>query len=182
MNFNEAQQDMRSAYAGGGPGIIISGVVWITAGISALYTSPIISIMIFFFGGMVIHPLSMVLSKFMNRRGKHSDNNPLAKLAIESTLIIFLGLFIAYLIIYTHQEYFFPIMLMTIGIRYIIFQSIYGMKLYWIFGITLAVLGVLSLVTNQPFHIPAIIGGIVELIFAILIIKKEKTEPNIHEY
>lgn len=56
MNFNEAQKDMRDAYLSGGSGILISSIVWITAGIFAIYTTKQISFMVFFIGGMLIHP------------------------------------------------------------------------------------------------------------------------------
>jgi len=36
MTFIEAQEDMRKSYFGGGPGAFASGIVWLTAGITAL--------------------------------------------------------------------------------------------------------------------------------------------------
>jgi hypothetical protein len=65
-------------------------------------------------------------------------------------------------------------MLMMIGIRYLIFQSIYGMKIFWIMGLTLTFSGIVCLISNQPFQVPVIAGGIIELIFAILIIQLER--------
>ena len=174
MDLEEAQKDMRLSYLGGGPGVLISGLVWLTVGVLATYYTKQTSIIVFFFGGMLIHPLGLMVSKFFNRTGKHHENNPLAKLALESTAILFIGLFIAYCVFQINTEWFFPIMLMMIGIRYLIFQSIYGMRVFWILGLTLTTSGIVCLISNQPFQVPVIAGGIIELIFAILIIQLER--------
>lgn len=81
MTLLEAQQDMRKSYFGGGPGAFVSGIVWLTAGIASLISTEKISLLIFFFGGMIIHPLGMVLSKALKRSGKHKKENPLSNLA-----------------------------------------------------------------------------------------------------
>jgi len=174
MDFNEAQKDMRSAYLGGGPGVMISGLVWISAGITAIYFSNLTSIIVFFIAGMFIHPLGIIVTKLFNRRGKHLKTNPLGKLAIESTIILFIGLFIVYTLYQTSPTYFYPIMLLIIGVRYLIFQSIYGSKMYWALGIVLMAIGIFCLKTEPSFYVTAIIGGLTELIFAALIFKSEQ--------
>ena len=174
MDIKIAQEDMRSAYLGGGPGALSSGIIWIVAGILAMYTSPQTSILCFFFGGMLIHPMGIMISKLFKRTGKHKEGNPLAKLAMESILILFAGLFIAYATFQINQAWFFPVMLMIIGSRYILFQTIYGMKIYWIFGLVLTITGVIFLLSNQPLYLAALIGGIIEIIFSLLLIKLER--------
>ncbi len=173
MDIKEAQNDMRLSYLGGGPGALISGLVWLITGVLAFYYTKETSLIVFFLGGMLIHPMGILLSKLFNRTGKHRENNPLAKLAMESTVILFIGLYISYLAFQTNTDWFFPIMLMMIGVRYLIFQSIYGMQVFWILGLTLIFTGIVCYTSNQPFQIPAILGGIIELLFAVLIIKLE---------
>lgn len=174
MNFKEFQKDMRIAYLGGGTGILASGLIWLISGLSGMYLTQETSILIFFIGGMLIFPLGVISAKLLNRSGKHQNNNPLAKLAIESTAILFIGLFIAYSVFLTQKLWFFPIMLMIIGVRYFVFQSIYGMKLYWILGLLLIIAGMYCLISNQPFHIGGITGGIIELFFGVLVIVNER--------
>jgi hypothetical protein len=174
MNFKEFQKDMRIAYLGGGTGILVSGVIWLISGLSGMYLTKEISILIFFIGGMIIYPLGVFSAKLFNRSGKHQKDNPLAKLAIESTAILFVGLFIAYSIFQIQKLWFFPVMLMIIGVRYFVFQSIYGMKTYWILGLFLTVSGVLCLISYQPFHMGGITGGIIELLFGVLVIVMER--------
>lgn len=174
MNFENAQKDMCESYLSGSAGIFISGIVWLLAGSTSIFFSEHISILIFFFGGMLIHPLSILFSKIFNRTGKHQDGNPLGKLALESTLLLFIGLFIAYSVFQINTNWFYPIMLLTIGVRYVIFQTIYGIKTYWLLGLVLIIAGIVSIITNQPFHTSAIIGGIIELIFAMIIFKQNQ--------
>ncbi len=39
MQFTEAQQDMDNAYFGGGPGVLVSGLIWILAGLVGVFHS-----------------------------------------------------------------------------------------------------------------------------------------------
>ncbi|MFL1896343.1 DUF7010 family protein [Aquimarina sp. 2-A2] len=172
--FKDLQKDMRDAYVGGGTGVLASSIVWIVSGIVAVYATKEMSILTFFLGGMLIYPLGMISTKLFNRTGKHQKNNPLAFLAFESTIILFIGLFMAYAIFQIEKQWFFPVMLMIIGARYLVFQSIYGMKIYWLLGLVLTASGIICLISNQPFQIGGIVGGVVEVIFGGLIIQLDR--------
>ena len=174
MKFETAQEDMRTSYFGGGPGALTSGVIWVAAGVAALASTTQISILIFFFGGMLIHPIGMILSKALNRSGKHKKENPLSHLALESTFLIFIGLFIAYVTLQIRPNWFFSIMLLIIGGRYLVFSTIYGLRIYWVFGATLILSGIGGFFFNAPFYLMALIGGIIEIIFSIIILFREK--------
>jgi len=174
MDIEEAQNDMRDAYLGGGSGVLISGLVWIIAGIFAIYSSQQSSFILFFIGGMFIHPLGIVVDKLLKRRGKHSKGNPMGHLAIESTVILFVGLYLVYSLFQSHPNWLFPIMLLIIGVRYLIFQTIYGMKIYWILGLILILAGFIGLNSNQPFYTFGIIGGLIELTFSTFIIQTDR--------
>lgn len=181
MNFKAAQKDMREGYLGGSTGVFASGIVWLLSGITAMYATQTTSISVLFFGGMLIFPMGVLLAKFFGHSGKHKKENPLGKLAMETTILLFIGLFIAYsIMLVDHFDFFFPIMLMIIGGRYIIFQSIYGMRLYWILGLVLIGAGVIGLVNNLGFNFGAIAGGVIELAFAIIIGKFGKTSDTVN--
>jgi hypothetical protein len=178
MKFTEAQEDMRTSYFGGGPGAFISGVVWITAGVIALMSTEQTSVIVFFLGGMLIHPLGIVLCKALGRSGKHTKGNPLSHLALESTFLLFIGLFIAYVVLQVRPNWFFPIMILIIGGRYLVFSSIYGMRMYWILGAILILSGFGGFLFNTPFHLIALVGGIIELLFSFSILYLEKSKVN----
>ncbi|AWB57494.1 hypothetical protein [Colwellia sp. Arc7-D] len=172
MNFKFAQSDMNFSYFGGGTGVLVSGLIWCIAGITAMLYSNQSSMLVLFFAGMFIHPLALLLSKVLKRSGKHQQNNPLGKLALESTIILFVGLFLAFFVAKLKVEWFFPIMLMTIGVRYLIFNTLYGIKTYWILGAALMFSGMFCILLNTNFVIGAFLGGITEVIFSLVIFKQ----------
>ncbi|MDX6746193.1 hypothetical protein SHK09_05260 [Polaribacter sp. PL03] len=178
MTLLEAQKDMRKSYFGGGPGALVSGFVWLSAGITALISTEKLSVIIFFFGGMLIHPLGIVLSKALKRSGKHKKENPLSHLALESTILLFIGLFIAYSILQVHANWFFSIMILIIGARYLIFSSLYGMKIYWVFGAVLILAGILGISFHNEFYLIGILGGTIEIVFSIIILFLESKSIN----
>ncbi|MFK8061400.1 MAG: hypothetical protein AB8B78_15105 [Polaribacter sp.] len=179
MTVLEAQIDMRTSYYGGAPGAFVSGFVWLSAGITSIISTEKISVIVFFFGGMLIHPLGMALSKALKRSGKHQKKNPLSSLALESTFLLFIGLFIAYSILQINSNWFFSIMILIIGARYLVFNSIYGMKIYWLFGATLILAGILGIVFSNHFYVLGVIGGFIEIVFSLVIFFTDKKNNNI---
>jgi len=169
MTLLDAQADMRRGYFGGGPGVIVSGTVWLIAGIVALVISEQASVFALFIGGMAIYPLGTVIAKGLGRTGNHSSGNPLAPLAIETTVLLFIGIFIAFVVVQIQSSWFFPIMMLIIGGRYLMFQSIYGMHLYWVVGALLIAAGAALLFFDAPFATGAFIGGSIEIVFSLVI-------------
>ncbi|MFT6208271.1 MAG: hypothetical protein ACJA0T_002191 [Colwellia sp.] len=148
MKFEAAQENMRFSYFGGGVGVLVSGLIWCAAGSVALVHSNQLSMLALFFGGMFIHPLAMLLSKYFKRPGNHHPKNPLGKLALESTIILFVGLFLAFYVAKLQVEWFYPIMM--------------------IFS------GMLCILLGANFIIGAFIGGATEIVFSLVIINQSK--------
>lgn len=176
MTFVEAQKEMRLAYYGGGSGVFASGVVWLMAGIAAVSISMLAGVLVLFVGGMFIYPFSVALSKSLNRPGNHLKNNPLRQLALESTGILLIGTFLAFVTFQIRADLFFPVMLMVIGGRYLPFATVYGRRTYWAVGGMLAVAGMLCAILMAPFAFGAFVGGILEIISSIIIFYQEKEE------
>ena len=174
MTFDDAQKDMNYAYYGGSTGALVSGIVWCLAGYMAMASGQNASMITLFIGGMFIFPLSMVLSKLLKRPGNHSSDNPLGKLALESTVILFFGLFLAFYISTLIAEWFYPIMLLTIGVRYLVFNTLYGNRTYWLLGAVLMAAGALCLVLGASFYAGAFIGGAIEILFGLIILFQSK--------
>tara|TARA_R110001592_G_scaffold242066_7_gene502541 strand:+ start:538 stop:1083 length:546 start_codon:yes stop_codon:yes gene_type:complete len=174
MKFEAAQENMSFSYFGGGVGVLVSGLIWCAAGSVALVHSNQLSMLALFFGGMFIHPLAMLLSKYFKRPGNHHPKNPLGKLALESTIILFVGLFLAFYVAKLQVEWFYPIMLMIIGVRYLVFNTLYGLKIYWLLGSVLIFSGMLCILLGANFIIGAFIGGATEIVFSLVIINQSK--------
>ena len=53
-NLQAAQNDMKQAYYGGGPGMLASGLVWLTAGVVGLQLTVKASVLTLFFGWQLL--------------------------------------------------------------------------------------------------------------------------------
>lgn len=169
MDFIQSQKNMVESYVGGATGALASGLIWCIAGVVGIYLQPMHSMITLFIGGMLIFPLSMLLSKLFGHSGKHASDNVLGKLAVESLGILFAGLFIAFVVAQFNSALFYPIMLLAIGARYLVFQTLYGLRVYWVLGGLLMLSGFLSAALSLPFIAGAFIGGGIEIVFSILI-------------
>ncbi len=176
MQIETAQADMRHAYFGGATGITTSALAWLAAAITAYVVSPRGAMAALFIGGMFIHPAAVLLSKLLGRPGAHTKGNPLAPLAIETTVWLLLAIAVAFLASMQRPEFFFIAMLLTIGGRYFTFATIYGLKLYWFCGAALAAAGFAAAALNFNTTLIALAGGLLELVFAALIFTRSRRE------
>jgi hypothetical protein len=169
MTIAEAQLDMRTAYIGGATGMLSSALVWMTAGFVALYMSSQQAVWALLIGGVFIHPISILFTKVLKRSGKHNKNNPLASLAMASTIWMILMLVLAYVVSLYRMDLFFPAVLFIIGGRFLTFSTLYGTRTYSICGGTLILAGYLLATNNASPVISAFTGSAIEAIFAVAI-------------
>ena len=176
MAIADAQREMRTAYYGGAPGMFTSATVWLIAGTVATFMTQERAIWTLFIGGMFIHPVSVLLTKVIGQSGKHNTSNPLGSLAMATTFWMILMMPLAYVASRLRIEWFFPAMLCIIGGRYLTFATIYGTRIYWFCGITLAIAGgSLGLATASP-AIGALAGAVIEAVFAVAIFTTSRRE------
>ncbi|MES2604772.1 MAG: hypothetical protein V4603_07520 [Pseudomonadota bacterium] len=168
-SMQDAQHDMRTAYYGGAPGIFASGTAWFIAALVAFFVSPWAGILALIIGGMFIFPVSVLLCKAIGSTGKHRKGNPLASLAISGTIWMVLSIPIAVGAALYRPAWFFPAMLLVIGSRYMTFPTIYGTRLYWIFGGALVAASIVLLLTAAQVFASALAGALVEFVFGAVI-------------
>ncbi len=169
MTVAAAQHDLRFAFVGGAPGMFASAAVWLAAGIVALMDSPRTAVLALFAGGMFIHPVGVLIAKACGRPGAHRAGNPLGALALESTGLMLLVLPLAYVVSLHRIEWFFPAMLLVIGGRYLTFATLYGLRVYWACGGTLAVAAWAVAAAGAAPAAGAFTGAAVETVFAVVI-------------
>jgi hypothetical protein len=176
MNFNAAQNEMRRAYVNGGIGVLVSGIVWVIAGLVTQNISFQFGMVALFFGGMAIHPVAVLIERVAYKRNKVTAPNPMEMLALQTTPILFVGLFAGFLVSKDNPDWFFGIALLAVGARYLIFQTIYGMRHYAVLGFALIAVGFAAIwfVKMAP-HLVAITGGVAELFFSIAILRRTES-------
>jgi hypothetical protein len=177
MTFSDAQRDMRHAYFGGASGLFSSGIVWLIAGGVALAQPPQYAVWALLGGGVLIHPLSVLLSKLLGRPGAATKGNPLNALAIAGTFWMLLSIPLAFTIAMLRVELFFPAMLLIIGGRYLTFSTLYGNNLYWVVGLALAFAAMGVVFMGLPLGMGALAGGIIELVFGAIVFAQERKQP-----
>jgi hypothetical protein len=174
INFDciqESQIDMQNGYKNGSIGVIVSGSVWlISAAICYVYGQQK-GIWALLIGGMMIHPLGILISKLLGFRDSHTKGNKLAPLAMEGTFFMLLCLPIAIGLSLQHPDWFFKGMLLIIGGRYLTFQTLYGNKFFWFLGIALAMVANVLFLTKSSSFSTLLSGAIVELCFGIYLLK-----------
>lgn len=178
MTIEDAQANMRHSYFGGAPGLASSAVVWLLAGLVVAARDPQTGVFVLIFGGMLIHPLAILGCRILGRPGAHDKANPLGPLALESTVILLLGVMVAFALSQFRVELFFPAMLLVIGGRYATFQTLYGRRVYWLCAGVLAALGLLAAKLSLPVALTAFGGGLVEAAFAVIVFTQTRHESR----
>ncbi len=179
MDIARAQEQMRHAYFGGAPGMLVSALVWAAAAVvdaNGPFTNAVWTL---FIGGMAIHPLGLLLAKALGRPGS-AKGNPLERLAFECTLTMIAVLLPAWLVSTLHESWFFPTMLLIIGGRYVVFATIYGSRLYWAVGALLACAAWLAIVWHLPSLAAVVAGSAIEAVFALVLFVRSRGQAAPH--
>ena len=170
MTVNEAQRDISRAYVGGGSGVLVSALVWFAAAWVASSKGVGPAFAVLFLGGMLIFPLSVLISRFLFKREKESPDNPLGRVALESTIAMIGGLFAAWLFLRFEPSFVFPLAAIAVGTHYAVFKTIYGDPLFWLLGALITLVGVVSIYRAVPIPGgPILAVGMIELFFAVLL-------------
>lgn len=172
LTIDDAQHDMRTAYLGGAPGLFVSGTVWTIAGLVCLWKSPQDAVWALYAGGVLIHPVSALLTRLFGSSARHAAGNPLGMLAFATTIWMILMLALAYGVALWRIELFFPAMLLVIGGRYLTFATLFGTKLFWICGAVLAMAGYQLARLHAAPATAAFTGGAVEIVFGVIVLAR----------
>lgn len=143
LDLDQAQADMRWAYWHGAFGVLTSALAWSLAAGAAAFGQAQQAVWTLLIAGMFIHPVSMALARLAGRPGMHAKGNPLGRLAMISTVGLVAGCGLALFVATRKLEWFFPTMLVVIGLRYLAFARVYGLPPYLAFGLGLAATGLL---------------------------------------
>ncbi len=163
------QTEMRHAHFNGAPGILVSGLVWITAALVCQLAGIKQGVWALLIGGALIHPLSLVVTKLLGRPAKTEKSNALNPLAAASTVWLILCCAMAYGLFLLNPVLFFPAMLATIGSRYLVFASVFGRSVFWLLGACLIAAAFVALFLALPPVFAAGLGGLIEILFAFMV-------------
>lgn len=177
MRIEAAQRDVREAHLGGGTGALVSGVVWIASGAVALVVGPRAAMLTNFFGGMLIFPVSILVSRLLGRSGLLADGNPFGALARESAFMMVICIPLAFAAASVKVEWFFPTMMVLVGAHYLPFATLYGMRSYWAIGAAMVGAGYLLALGGASVATGAFVGGAIELAFVPFALRQTLRAP-----
>ena len=170
MQLSEAQADLRRAYVDGGPGTVISGLVWIIAAMAQARAGVGTGFAVLFFGGMLIFPLSLVVNRALLGRTADSPENPFGRLVLESTFAMIGGLFAAWLFLRHDPALVMPLAALAVGAHYFAFRTAYGLTVFWGLGAVIVAMSV-----GAVYEVPLLAGslvvavGFVEVAFGLVL-------------
>jgi hypothetical protein len=167
MSIAGAQADVRRIYRGGYSGPLVSVILWAAANTVYFLVSPGAAMAVLFFAGMLIFPLSAVILRLTTGSGMLPKGHPSTALAMQSAFTVPLGLLVALALGSYEPMLFFPASLIVVGAHYLVFISLYGMKVYAVLAAALLLVG-----TAGIFVVPeigAISGWIGAVVFAVFV-------------
>jgi hypothetical protein len=170
VTVEAAQAALRQAYVHGGPGAIVSSLVWFAAALTLSCSDLETAFAVLFFGGMLIFPVSAMIEKVIFRRSASAAGNPLGLLALESTIAMIGCLLAAWLLLRHDQQFVFPVAAIAVGTHYLPFKTAYGDRTYWLLGAVLTAIGCAGIFAAQGQTMAVILGvAVAELVFGIVL-------------
>ena len=168
MQIAAAQADLRRAYTDGGPGIIVSALVWFVAGLTLQQAGLATAFAVLFFGGMGIFPAALFLNRVVLARTGEGRDNPFGKLVLESTIAMIAGLFAAYLFLPTAPGLMMPVAAIAVGAHFFVFRTAYGDNRFWLMAAVLTGIGAMGLFGPKLDAVPLVFAFAgAELLFGI---------------
>ncbi len=128
MNVAEAQREVRTIYAGGFYGQLVSGTIWLVSAALTTWVSQRAGILALIFGGMFIFPLTQLLLRASGKPASLASDNPLRELAMEIAFLVPLLLPLVGAATLHRAAWFYPAMMIVVGAHYLPFSFLYGMR------------------------------------------------------
>lgn len=172
-----SQKTMCQNYIGGGPGVFVSGCVWLVAAGVCGFHNVKAGMLALFIGGMLIVPLSGLIEKRLQAPHPPKPDAKLTRLALMTLPLLFGGLYLGYVMSSERPALFFAIVAMAIGLRYIIFERVYGLKTFWFLGSALIGAGLWGYLDSQTdaVHLASIVG-LIEVCVGMWLTKQKSTQ------
>jgi hypothetical protein len=153
---------------------MVSACAWLVAAFVSIQQSPQRGVIALFVGGVLIHPVSKVVTKLLGRSARHAPGNPMAKLAMQTTVWLIACLPLAYVVSEYRINWFFPAMLLVIAGRYMVFSSIFGSSTFWACGSALIATAYVLYATAAAPQTGALAGAALEALFSATLFARSR--------
>lgn len=179
MEIADAQRDVRTVYAGGFYGQLVSGAIWLLAAGASVVVSHVAGIVVLLTIGAAILPITMLVLKARGGPAALPKDHPMTPLAMQIAFTVPLGLLVAVAASGYREEWFFPASMVVVGAHYLPFTFLYGMPLFAVLGALMTFGGVaLALWLPNTFSTGGWVTGALLLVFAVLLRRSHQRDAG----
>ncbi len=166
MRIVDAQREIRTRYAGGFYGQLVSGVLWLLSAGVAPWAGPRAAIWTVVVGGFLIFPVTELLIRLAGDRPSLSAGNSLPSLGMQAAFVLPLSMPLLIPVALFRLTWFYPGLMILLGAHYLPFAFLYGMRMFWVLGYLLVGAGLLiAIYWSNTFSLGAWFTGVLLLVF-----------------
>ena len=167
MDIGDAQREMRTRFAGGFYGQLVSGVLWLVSASLATWSTPRAAITALVAGGFFIFPATELLVRFVERNGPLSTPNSLRHLAMQVAFVLPLSMPLLVPVGQFRLNLFYPALMILLGAHYLPFVFLYGMRMFACLAALIAGGGiVIAMYFSSSFSVGAWYTSAILVVFA----------------
>lgn len=177
MDIEAAQAEVRRVYAGGFPGLLISGLVWFVSAALGSWWSWSAAMWALVIGGAFIFICLEVFLRFIGHNPALSPQNPLNPLTFQlvALLPILLPLIVAAFT--SRADWLYPAFMLALGAHFLPFMFLFGLWQFGALGMLMAFSGlVFGMAGEESFVVAGRYGAAVQLLFAFLVLSALRGE------
>lgn len=167
MDIGDAQREMRTRFAGGFYGQLVSGLLWLVSASLAAWSTPRAAITTLVVGGFFIFPTTELLIRVAGGRSPLSAQNALRSLGMQVAFVLPFSMPLLLPVGLYRLNWFYPAMMVLLGAHYIPFVFLYGMRMFAVLaGLVVAGGLVIAMYWSSSFSLGAWYTSAVLLLFA----------------
>jgi hypothetical protein len=167
MDISDAQREVRTRFAGGFYGQLVSGVLWLVSASLATWSTPRAAITTLVVGGFFIFPTIALLIRVAGGGNPLSAQNTLRYLGMQTAFVLPFSMPLVLPVGLYRLNWFYPAMMVLLGAHYIPFVFLYGMRMFAVMAAVVVGGGlVIAMYWSSSFSVGAWYTGAVLLLFA----------------
>ena len=167
MDIGDAQREMRTRFAGGFYGQLVSGVLWLVSASLAAWSTPRAAITTLVVGGFFIFPTTELLIRVAGGRSPLSAQNTLRSLGMQVAFVLPFSMPLLLPVSLYRLNWFYPAMMVLLGAHYIPFVFLYGMRMFAVMAALVVAGGlVIAIYWSSSFSLGAWYTSAVLILFA----------------
>jgi hypothetical protein len=169
MLVKDAQKEVRTVYAGGFFGQLVSSTLWLVSAALGTWVSPHAAILELVCCGFFIFPITQLLLRISGRPASVRRENPLHFLGMQIAFTLPLSMLLLVPVCEFRLSLFYPALMILLGAHYLPFTFLYGMRMFLPLAAILIGAGVvIGMYFAAPFSLGGWVGGLTLFVFSLI--------------